>query len=146
MTFVYTRSVCTCSSSRIKTFLYINWLMFWKKVKDMIIPWESKFKSTSKKGKNVLISFVTTGNTLQIKHWYSYIHEKNEKGKINWHLSSKWIFCGDKPPFCGATGALFWTLVDSVHGFQSQDGFIITSALLLLVYNDPESQLWIFQA
>ena len=40
--------------------------------------------------------------------------------------------------------SLFWPLVDSTHGFQSQGGSIITYTLLLLVHNDPPwSQLWI---
>ena len=39
------------------------------------------------------------------------------------------IFCGDKSPFCGATGILFQTLVDSAHWFQSQGGSIITCTI-----------------
>ena len=34
-------------------------------------------------------------------------------------------------------------LDDSAQGFQSQGGFTVTCALLLLVHNNPESHLWL---
>ena len=37
--------------------------------------------------------------------------------------------------------SLFQTLVDSVHGFQSQGGSIIARTLLSLAHNDPQSTL-----
>ena len=59
------------------------------------------------------------------------------------------FFCGDKSPFCGASGnlvlfrtsELFRTLLDSAHEFQSQGGSIIAYTLLSLAQNDPQSQL-----
>ena len=42
-------------------------------------------------------------------------------------------FCGDRSPFCGATGALFWTSVDSARGFQSQGGSIIAPTLCVMI-------------
>ena len=45
--------------------------------------------------------------------------------------------------FCGSTGNLFQTSDDSARGFHSQDGFIVTCALLSLVCNNATSNLWL---
>ena len=45
---------------------------------------------------------------------------------------------------CSHWCSLFWTSVDSTHGFQSQGGSMITLTLLLFAHNDPpQGQLWI---
>ena len=58
------------------------------------------------------------------------------KTKLQWQVTILW----------NHWYSLFWTSVDSAHGFQSQGGSIITHALLLLVHNDPQSQLWLLRS
>ena len=52
-------------------------------------------------------------------------------------------FLLDPDPFCRVTGTLCFRLQMTAHGFQSQREFIIARALLWLVYNDPQSHLWL---
>ena len=57
-------------------------------------------------------------------------------------LSFLKFFAVTSHPFCGAHWySLFWTSVDSAHGFQNQGGSIIAHTLLSLVHNNPQSQL-----
>ena len=53
------------------------------------------------------------------------------------------VFVGLSCILWGDWYPLFCTSDDSAHGFQSQGGFIITCALLLLVHKDPQSHLWL---
>ena len=55
-------------------------------------------------------------------------------------------FLLDQGPYLwGHWYPLFQTSNDSAHGFQSPHGFIIACVLLWLVYNDPQSHLWLLR-
>ena len=53
------------------------------------------------------------------------------------------FFVGPRSILWGHWYPLFWTLDDTVHGFQSQGAFIVACALLSLAHNDTQSHLWL---
>ena len=65
---------------------------------------------------------------------FMFVHHKHKYEHIK-------KICGDKSPFCGATGILCFGLWLTAHGCYSQRGLIIACALSLHIM-DPQSQLW----